>query len=291
MRRSAHSADILHAMSDLPARPIDRQALERVLGRAAELQAASPDSSDAPDVMSEQQLIDLGKEVGLAPEHLRRALAEERTRVALPVEERGLTARLLGVAMVQASRDVDGTAADILPLIDTWMQQEEALIVKRHHPDRVVWEPHRGFTGNIRRALNVGGRGYALANAGEIAATFTAVGEGRTRVSLDADLSTRRERLGWTAATLSLGGVASTGILMVLPFAAPVAIIPMLVIPPLGVYAVRQTQMRAAMRAQLALEQLLDRLERGELARPQSLIGAISAVAAAAAAPATPRKR
>jgi len=58
------------------ARPLDRAALERVLGRAAELQAGG---ADAPETLTEAQLLEIGREVGLSPEHLRQALAEERT--------------------------------------------------------------------------------------------------------------------------------------------------------------------------------------------------------------------
>jgi hypothetical protein len=41
----------------------------------------------------------------------------------------------------------------------------------------------------------------------------------------------------------------------------------------------RSMHRRVAARAQLALEQLLDKLERGELSRQQSLLGAIAAAA------------
>jgi hypothetical protein len=47
----------------------------------------------------------------------------------------------------------------------------------------------------------------------------------------------------------------------------------------LGYYQARSRHAATLTRAQLALEQVLDRLERGELPRP-SLLGAIAAVAA-----------
>ncbi len=80
---------------DLPAR-LDRSALERVLARAAELQAGELDPGD---YISEERLLDIAKEVGLAPHHMRQALAEERTRVAVP-EETGAVARFAGVGRV-----------------------------------------------------------------------------------------------------------------------------------------------------------------------------------------------
>src|SRR5450756_1957528 len=82
----------------IPARQtlLDRQALERVLARAAELQGASalPESSD---LISESQLLDIGNEVGLNPATINQALAEERTRVNVP-EERGLVAQIAGAS-------------------------------------------------------------------------------------------------------------------------------------------------------------------------------------------------
>ena len=84
--------------------PLDRAAMERVLARAAELQASSSDASDVPEAMTEAQLIELGKEVGLSAEHLRQAMAEERTRVVLPADERGVAVSLIGISRARASR-------------------------------------------------------------------------------------------------------------------------------------------------------------------------------------------
>src|ERR1700730_1775656 len=91
---------------------LDRQALERVLARAAELQGADalPDSSD---LISESQLLDIGKEVGLNAATISQALAEERTRVNVP-EERGLVAQIAGAGFATATRTVPGTPRDVL---------------------------------------------------------------------------------------------------------------------------------------------------------------------------------
>src|SRR5256885_3383503 len=101
--------------SNLPSRTnsagLDRGALERVLARAAELQSGS---GEPEETLTEEQIIDLGKEVGLSAQHLRQALAEERTRVALPPDQGGLSAKLLGGARVGASRTVAGKPSDVL---------------------------------------------------------------------------------------------------------------------------------------------------------------------------------
>ena len=90
----------------LPDRPsLDRTAVERVLARAAQLQ--SSDTGEMPaERMTEAQLVELGREVGLSPEHLRQAIAEERTRVPVAESRDGAMETLVGPALVSASRSV-----------------------------------------------------------------------------------------------------------------------------------------------------------------------------------------
>lgn len=273
--------------SNLPSRGdsngLDRGALERVLARAAELQAGS---GEPEDVLSEQQILELGKEVGLSDQHLRQALAEERTRVALPPEPGGLSAKLLGGARVGASRVVPGRPRDILEAIDAWMQRQECLQVKRQFGDRIVWEARRDLVGTVRRALNVGGRGYALARAFEVAATAVPVDASRTMVRVDADLAPFRSSLARQGAGATVLGIAAGGAMVALHFAIAAAIAPVVLVGAGAFYAARGINSRTATAAQLALEQLLDRLERGEIAKPQPSI--LSALAAAASS--IPRK-
>jgi len=89
--------------SPLPARqvPLDRATIERVLARAAELQATSGTSDDGEPNLSESQLIEIGKEVGINPTTLTQALAEERSRIAVP-EDQGLLSSITGPAIATA---------------------------------------------------------------------------------------------------------------------------------------------------------------------------------------------
>ena len=255
--------------SNLPAqRSLDRAALERVLQRAAELQAHA---GDVPDEMTEDELVALGKEVGLTPETMRQAIAEERTRVALPESEQGVAAKLFGPGSASAARTVNGAPADVLRSVDEWMQREECLKVKRRFADRITWEPRRDFLGNVKRGLNLGGRGYSLTRATEVAATVIAVDDRRSIVRLDADLSgtrSARASAGVTSAGLGAVGAATVAAVAVV---ANVALIPALLISVVpivigggvGATIVREHERNAA-RVQLALEQVLDRLEHGD---------------------------
>jgi hypothetical protein len=259
---------------------MDRASLERVLARASELQAGS---GETPDEFTEEQLLELGKEVGLSPQHLRQALAEERTRSIVPDDEHGITASLFGPSRVRADRTVPGKAADVLGAIDVWMQRTELLIVKRHHTDRIVWEPRHDFLVGIKRALRVGGRDYALSQSFEASATVVQVDDARVHVGLDADFRTSRRRSVEQMVGTTVVGAAATGALLVMGVVAAVAVAPVVVIPAAGIAGARALQARVVTRAQLALEQLLDRLERGELGRrdSDSLLGAIVAAATA----------
>jgi hypothetical protein len=266
--------------SNLPASRLDRASLERVLARAAELQSTS---GDTVEEFTEEQLLDLGREVGLSPQNLRQALAEERTRSVAPDEEHGITSGLFGPSRVRAARTVAGTPADVLASIDGWMQRQELLIVKRHHADRIVWESRRDFVVGVKRALRVGGRDYALSRAFEVSATVMAVDDNRVHVGLDADFRSHRAQSARQAAGTSFVGAAATAALVIMGVATVVAAAPVIIAPAIGIAGARALQSRIVTRAQLSLEQLLDKLERGEFGRrgADSLLGAIVAAATA----------
>ncbi len=195
-----------------PAPRIDRASLERVLARAAELQSNT--SGDTSEEFTEAQLLDLGREVGLSPQHLRQAMAEEQTRSILPSDERGFAYSVIGPSRVGAARTVAGKPADVLAAIDTWMQRQELLIVKRHHADRIVWEARHDFLVGIKRAFKVGGRDYALSQAFEVSATAIAVDDTRVHVALDADFRTNRAHGAQQAAATTVIGAAAAGALV-----------------------------------------------------------------------------
>lgn len=257
---------------DLPA-PLDRSALERVIARAAELQAGELDPGE---YVSEDRLLDIAKEVGLAPHHMRQALAEERTRVAVP-EETGAVARFAGAARVVATRVVTGTPAEVLSSLDTWMQREECLAIKRRFPERIVWEEHRGFWTQLRRGMDMGGRRYVLARAHDVSATTVPVDERRSLVRLEADLSNvRTGRLAGGGASAAVGTVAG-GALLALGF-FPLAAIAPVVLGAAGGYGIARSHRGVAARAQLALEQVLDRVETREPHQPRAIGTAIEAL-------------
>jgi hypothetical protein len=260
--------------SNLPARqvPLDRTTIERVLARAAELQATNQGDDGEPN-LSESQLIEIGKEVGLNPTTLTQALAEERSRVAVP-EDTGLLSSITGPAVATASRAVRGTASEVLMNLDNWMQRDECLQVQRRFPDRITWEPRAGWLGLLQRGLNVSGRGYYLCRATQVAATVVPLDGGRVLVRLDADLSdsrTSRLKVGGVFLTGGILGAGAAGGAAILAHAiifavAGVAAVP-IAIGAAAAYQVGKSHRQLVTRAQLALEQTLDRLEFGNTRR------------------------
>lgn len=257
---------------NVPAR-IDRAAVDRILARALELQAdVAPDQQGQ---LTEAQLLDLAKEVGLDPINLRQAMAEERTRVALP-DERGLLASLYGGASASAQRTVRGTPAQVLGALDDWMQRQECLRAQRYlGSERIVWEARRDIVSTVRRTVS--GRGFALARASDVAATVIAMDAARVLVRLDARLAGYRSLMAQQNAALTGAGIVAGGVLAVLSFPILAAAAPAMLLAPVAFAAGRASHQRTVERAQLALEQVLDRLERGEAGRPPTLLSMLAA--------------
>lgn len=242
---------------------LHRAALERVLLRAAELQAAS---ADVPETLTEAELISLAGEVGISTRALRQALSEERMRVVLP-QERGVLAAIAGPANFAAAREVAGEPAALLASIDRAFQREENLVERRRFPDRMVWGARGGFAGAIREVMRFDGRGFPLVRADEVSATVVGAEGGRTYVNVAATLESRRVRAAQRAALGVIAGVGGAAALVAMSVFAPLAIGAGAVVAGGSAWLTRRGYRRDAHAAQLAIEQALDRLEFGETKR------------------------
>jgi hypothetical protein len=242
-----------------PGTALSRAALERVLARAAQLQASSGDTDDA-GAMTEEQLVELGKEVGLSGELLRQALAEERSRTLVPVES-GWLAGLTGVAAVTAARTVPGSPAAVLGALDAWMQRSEALQVKRRFADQLVWEARRDLFSVIRRTIPIWSRGFELAPANDVSAIVAAVGPNKAHARIVADFSVTRSQRATTGTALAFAMLLITAPLIVIGVSPVLAAIPAALAAMLALFVTRRQYRQLVSRAQVSLEQALDRLE------------------------------
>jgi hypothetical protein len=254
---------------------VSRAALERVLARAAELQGASGEDAER-DTLSEAQIEELGKEVGLSPQNIRQALAEERVRIDLTPAQSSVSGQLFGVEVLETQRVIRGKPERILAAIDRWMQKEEGLKIKRQRPDVIAWEPLRGMFGSLRRMFGTGD--FALTRAEEVSGTVVATDEEFTLVRLQASFRLLRSAMKNRTAAGTAFGVAISGAAVAFAVIVPVVMSPLLWIPFAAVpaiasgagsyYLARQAYQEALQRGHLALEQVLDRMERGDVERP-----------------------
>jgi hypothetical protein len=246
-------------MSDL----IDKKALERIVRRAAELQAGSAEIGEG---LTSQEVFALGKDVGIPEGYLRQAMLEEQTRAA---EEGsiGTWTWLTGPRSISATRVVPGDRAAVERVLNRWMMDEELLQPKRQYADRTTWEPKPGAFASIQRALS-GRRRYSLASAAQISSQVAALEPGFCLVRLEADVShQRRNRISGGVVLSALGWAMTGAAMLIAPRLALAQIVTM--IPGVGLSiagaSVARTHRGANERVQVGLEQVLDRLERGDI--------------------------
>jgi hypothetical protein len=245
--------------SPLPAR-IDRATFERVLRRAAELQAGARDIGEG---LSEEEILALGTDVGIPDQFLRQALLEERTRPDVPGPV-GMLDRLIGRADLSADRVVQGTEEAISNAITVWLEKKEQMVVQRATIGRVSYEPMEGFARGLRQigAIFGGARSKPYLDKVELVTSIiTPLESGFHHVRLSASL--RKSRSGHVAGVSVLGflGVAAGAVVVVL--GAPVAggLLPILPAV-LGSSLVVRHFGPVVQRSQLGLERILDDLER-----------------------------
>lgn len=265
-------------MTDLPSK-IDRAAIERIIQRATELQTGERDLADglAPD-----EVVALGKEVGIPERYLKQAMLEEHSRLDLPAS-RGILDRLFGAAAVTAQRVVRGEPDGIAERLVGWMSDEELLTIQRKQPGRITWEPLRGMAAALRKSSAVlrGNRTFMLSRAQLVAASIAALEPGYSQVALSADLHPARSALIGGVGAITACGAAATFVLAVMSPFWWVALAPLPVFLGLGWGVSRQFRPVAA-RTLLGLERALDHLERGEVKpshalppRTSGLLGAV----------------
>lgn len=246
----------------LPAR-IDRATFDRVLQRAAELQAASRDIGDG---LSEEEVLALGTEVGIPSHLLKQALLEERTRVT-PVGPQGMLDRWMAPADFRAERVVQGTPESIAAALTQWLDRHEHFVVQRATAGRVTYEPLDTFAGAMRKIKRLfdGSRSRPYQEHTELlTAIMTPLEDGFCHVALTAEVRKCRSSYVTGATVLGVGGVVATVGLLALvsiPAGQLLALLP--AAGGLGGATLTARAFRPiAARAQLGLERALDELER-----------------------------
>jgi hypothetical protein len=246
-------------MSEVPPGQIDRAALERIIQRAAELQTAE---REIGDTLTSDELLALGREVGIPVRYLQQALLEERTRVG-SIAPAGLIERVAGPGQVTAQRVVPAEAEVVERQLVRWMETNELLCVQRAQPGRITWEPLGGFQAAFRRstaAFRTGTPSFMLSRANTVSAALLPLESGYSHVTLAADARGVRSGYVGGSAALITSGAAGTALMVALGAMLPLALLPLPVAFGLG-YSVVRRYGPAVERLQLGLERALDFLE------------------------------
>jgi hypothetical protein len=203
----------------------DRAALERILQRAAELQAAERDIGEG---LTAEEIVALGQEVGIPAHLLRQAMLEEGTRGVSPRAE-GWLDRMIGPTEVVVSRVIRGDMEGIERALLEHMEQNEALAVQRRQPGRITWEKLASLHAALRQALSVLDASrvrFLLRRTDLVSAVTVPLEPGWCHVTLTASLAEARREVTWGAAFLGGLGLAGSAVLLVLNAVAPVALAP-----------------------------------------------------------------
>lgn len=271
----ANLPDRPSAGESLPERRITTEQFEQVIRRAAELQARGLESSDA-ESMSEAEVLRIGREIGISPVHVRRALAETGGAETRPAT---LAERVFGPGWVSASRAVPGDPDAVREKLDTYLARRERLAPVRRFPERAIYERARGM--DLARVLEMAqdslgpggqpvvGAGYKLRTARSVELAVRPLEDGYSYVTLAADLGNSR------ATAAAVGAVGGGGLGLSVAAVLAIAVDPAAAVlgaPVLGtaLWGSRAIHLHAAARAQMHLEAILDAVERGEpLVRPR----------------------
>ena len=252
-----------------PERRLSPEQFEAVIRRAAELQAKSADDT-SPEGITQAELIRIGKEIGISPQYVQRALAESG---GTPVTARTTGEKLFGPAIVTAGRSVIGAADAVRAHLEQYLVERERLAAVRRFPDRTVYRPARGFDLNAMIVVAQDalggtkqprvGAGYKLKNARMLEVSVQPLEEGFSYVDFRLDLGNLRTALA--SAGVGMGGAAALGVGATLAIAIDPAAA-LLGLPLMGgsVWGFRAIQTHVVDHARTHLESLLDCLERGE---------------------------
>ncbi|HEY4320231.1 MAG TPA: hypothetical protein VGM77_03545 [Gemmatimonadales bacterium] len=242
---------------------IDRATLDRVLKRASELQGSSRESGE---LLSEDETIALGREVGLTPELVKQALIEERVRINVE-SPTGVFPGAFARVDVLAQRVVQGAPEQIVPALADWLESRESFVVQRSQGSVATFEPMEQFTRAMRRVGRMfrgGGRPY-LERVELVKCVVTPLEAGYQHVAIVASIAPRRELVATLVVVVVAGAVAAgllavLGAMSVLTAAVGWAMLAAVAVTGFAALCRRITRQLSA-RVRLGLERALDDLQ------------------------------
>lgn len=250
---------------NLPARRVSSQELEAIIRRAVEIQSAAG-AADEADGIPEAEVLRIGRELGLEPATVRRAIADVRGRAP---EEHGVLARVMGPRTVLAARTVRRPAAAVGLLVEQYLTTVEYMVVQRRFPDRTRYVAGTGMGAAMGRAYRKMQERQPSLDVTPLDVAVSVIDEDTCFVEVSTDLGNVR---GGLAAGAALGGGGGAAAIVTAVLATPIVDpVALAALPVLGgvLWGMRGIFGVVSRSTQEKLEAFLDRLEHGELRLPQ----------------------
>ena len=165
---------------------LTRLEFDDVMRRAAELAAQDPDAQN--QAFSRDEVLRIGKDVGLPEEHVRRALAEVGSRRG-GLEKTGSSRlkALFGSATVWASRTIDRPKADIVAELDEFLVAGRLLQPVRRGEEILQYRPAVDWASRVARTASATSRQHYIAAARLVEVRLEELSKSQTHVEFLVD--------------------------------------------------------------------------------------------------------
>ncbi|MBD0321089.1 MAG: hypothetical protein ICV87_12190 [Gemmatimonadetes bacterium] len=245
----------------LPVRRVSSQELEAVIRRATELQFAR---GDAEEGLPESEVMRIGKELGLEPAHVRRAISEVRGQ---PREEKGMMVSVMGPETVRAVRTIRRPAAQLGMELEEYLLKCEYMTVQRRFPDRTRYVRDDGVGAQLARVGVKMSLRLTPLNLRKVDVHVSPLDEDSALLELSAPLGAMRTGLAVGGVVGGGGGGAALGTALAIMGPDPALLVGF------PVFGAAMLLMRGIYRGVSGsvhdkLEGFLDRIEHGGLPRP-----------------------
>jgi len=257
-------------------KPITRRDLPAVVRRAAELAAFADDRDEQ---LSEQEVIRIAAELGLAPRHVRQALYEGVQDEPQPT----FLDKQFGTPRITASRAVPHDAEAARRALENYLITSEYMAVVRRQPTSVMFEPAPDAVSKFARAFKRGSK-HQLAASSVLEMSVRSLEPGWSHVRLRAVFKDDRKSqligalIGGTVLGAPLAGLTAVVIAGVMQsVTTPAASIAVGSLFGIGAFVAVMTGLLASARKRyrhwrertvMQAEGVLDRLEGGDELRP-----------------------
>lgn len=245
---------------------LTRRDFDEVMRRASELAAAEPGGSEGE--FTEAELVRIGREVGLADRHVRRALREFRSGGDRPVGGRRGMRALLEAGEIRASRTVARPRKRIRHELDDFMVGGQLLQRVRQREDLLQYRPAIDWASRVARAASSTSRQHYVAASRLVEVRLEDLGTGSTQVEVVVDPGMAGNYRtgavlggGMAGAAAGVGVGAGLALLVSLPVAALGGVAAGLAVAALVASSVARGFQRRLGEVHLEVEGILDGLE------------------------------